>query len=90
MYHWRVLPDSTPLPEELADVERAVAYWGGAPQVRRRIEALRQSSASIALFLEYIPQNLHQWLGTQVEPAARPPTGPAPWWRGNWRPASRS
>jgi hypothetical protein len=67
MYHWRVLPDSTPLPEELADVERAVAYWGGGSQVRRRIQALQQSSASVALFLEYIPQNLHQWLGTQVE-----------------------
>ncbi|MEV6108773.1 protein kinase family protein [Streptomyces sp. NPDC051940] len=67
MYHWRVLPDSTPLPEELADVERAVAYWGGGSQVRRRIEALRQSSASVALFLEYIPQNLHQWLGEQMD-----------------------
>ena len=67
MYHWRVLPDSTPLPEELADVERAVAYWGGGSQVRRRIQALQQASASVALFLEYIPQNLHQWLGTQVE-----------------------
>jgi hypothetical protein len=67
MYHWRVLPDSTPLPEELADVERAVAYWGGGSQVRGRIQALQQSSASVALFLEYIPQNLHQWLGTQVE-----------------------
>jgi hypothetical protein len=66
-YHWRVLPDSAPLPAELADVERAVSYWGGAPQVRRRIEALRQSCASVALFLEYIPQNLHQWLGAQVE-----------------------
>ncbi|MFE1770986.1 protein kinase family protein [Streptomyces sp. NPDC059008] len=67
MYHWRVLPDSTPLPEELADVERAVAYWGDGSQVRNRILALQQSSASVALFLEYIPQNLHQWLGTQVE-----------------------
>ncbi|MFI9582202.1 protein kinase family protein [Streptomyces sp. NPDC052236] len=67
MYHWRVLPDSTPLPEEFADVERAVAFWGGGPQVRSRIEALQQSTASLALFLEYIPQNLHQWLGTQVE-----------------------
>ena len=66
MYHWRVLPDSTPLPGELADVERAVAYWGGGSQVRRRIEALQQSSASIALFLEYIPHNLHQWLGGQM------------------------
>ncbi|MFE7788570.1 protein kinase family protein [Streptomyces sp. NPDC057460] len=67
MYHWRVLPDSTPLPEELADVERAVAYWGGGSQVRRRIEALQQSSASVALFLEYIPQNLHQWLAHQMD-----------------------
>ena len=67
IYHWRVLPDSAPLPEELADVERAVAYWGGAPQVRRRIEALRQSSASMALFLEHIPHNLHHWLGAQIE-----------------------
>ncbi|RAG81065.1 protein kinase family protein [Streptacidiphilus pinicola] len=67
MYHWRVLPDTTPLPEELADIERAVDYWEGRPQVGHRIEALRESSASIALFLEYIPQNLHQWLGTQIE-----------------------
>ncbi|MEU5398933.1 protein kinase family protein [Streptomyces sp. NPDC005963] len=66
MYHWRVLPDSTPLPDELADVERAVAYWGGGSQVRRRIRALQDSSASVALFLEYVPQNLHQWLGAQV------------------------
>ncbi|UOB08387.1 protein kinase family protein [Streptomyces sp. HP-A2021] len=67
MYHWRVLPDNgQPLPEELADVERAVAYWGGGAEVRRRIEALQQSSASLMLFLEYIPQNLHDWLGVQI------------------------
>ncbi|MFI1887875.1 protein kinase family protein [Streptomyces jumonjinensis] len=66
MHHWRVLPDSTPLPEELADVDRAVAYWGGGSRVRHRIEALQRSSASVALFLEYIPQNLHQWLGEQL------------------------
>ncbi|WP_370585108.1 protein kinase family protein [Nocardia sp. XZ_19_231] len=67
MYHWRVLPDTTPLPTELADIDRAVAYWDGRPQVRRRIEALRDSSASIALFLEYIPNTLHDWLNAQVE-----------------------
>ncbi|MFJ4922033.1 protein kinase family protein [Streptomyces sp. NPDC088725] len=66
MYHWRVLPDTTPLPVELADVERAVAYWGGRPEVRRRIEAVQQSSASLALFLEYIPQTLHEWFTEQV------------------------
>lgn len=67
MYHWRVLPDSAPAPMELADVERSVAYWGGRPEVRRRIEALQQSSASLALFLEYIPQTLHKWLTEQVQ-----------------------
>ncbi len=68
MYHSRVLPHpGQVLPEELADVEKVVAYWEGAPQVRHRLEALRDSSASIALFLEYIPQNLHDWLGVQVK-----------------------
>ncbi|MFI6351040.1 protein kinase family protein [Streptomyces sp. NPDC050560] len=66
MYHWRVLPGSVPLAEELADVGAAVAYWGGLAQVRRRIETLQQSSASVVLFLEYFPQNLHEWLGVQV------------------------
>jgi hypothetical protein len=66
MYHWRVVPDSTPLPEELADVEQAVAYWGGGSHVRRRIEELRSSSASIALFLEHMPHNVFEWLGEQV------------------------
>lgn len=67
MHHWRVLPDAgQPLPEELADVERAVAYWRGGSGIRHRIEALQQSSASLVLFLEYVPQNLHDWLGLQV------------------------
>ncbi|MFJ3641025.1 protein kinase family protein [Streptomyces sp. NPDC090108] len=68
MYHWRVIPDSgRPLPEELADVDRAVAYWGGESAVRRRIEGLRHSTARLVLFLEYIPQNLHDWLGVRIK-----------------------
>ncbi|MEW1718618.1 protein kinase family protein [Streptomyces sp. NPDC093109] len=69
MYHWRVLPDGVPvpLPPELADVDRTVAFWGGGAAVRRRIEGLRDASASVVLFLEYIPRNLHQWLGEQVD-----------------------
>ncbi|MGW0184093.1 protein kinase family protein, partial [Nocardia sp. NPDC003345] len=66
MYHWRVLPDTTPLPEELADIDRAVAYWDGHPRVRHRIEGLLDSSASIALFSEYLPQNLHEWLNDRI------------------------
>ena len=59
-YHWRVLPSAQELPEEL---DRAVGYWG--PEVRPRIEALRESTASIALFLECFPHNLHDWLNSQ-------------------------
>ena len=64
LHHWRVLPDTTqPLPEELADVERSVAYWGGG---RERIEALRTASASLTLFLEYVPHTLHDWFSAQL------------------------
>lgn len=67
LHHWRVLPDAVqPLPEELADVEGVVAYWGGASGVRERIEDLRTASASLTLFLEYFPHTLHDWLDTQV------------------------
>lgn len=66
LHHWRVVPDSTPLPEELADTERAVAHWGGDPGVRHRIDARRKSSASVALFLEFFPRTLHEWLGEQT------------------------
>ncbi|GAB2513243.1 hypothetical protein GCM10027167_14580 [Nocardia heshunensis] len=67
MYHWRVLPDSALLPTELVDIDRVVAYWEDRPEVRDRIEAVRDASASITLFLEYIPQTLHEWLNTQIE-----------------------
>jgi len=61
MYHWRVLPHpGQTLPAEL---DQAVGYWG--PEVGPRIEALRSSTSSIALFLEYFPHNLHDWLKDQ-------------------------
>jgi serine/threonine protein kinase len=67
MYHWRVLPDVPQPPhDELADVERVVAYWGGTPQVRERVEALRTTTASLTLFLEYFPHTLHDWFDDQL------------------------
>ncbi|MET7693110.1 protein kinase family protein [Streptomyces sp. NPDC005483] len=64
LHHWRVLPDAQqPLPEELADVERSVAYWGGG---REHIEALRTASTSLALFLEYQPYTVHDWFHEQL------------------------
>lgn len=66
MYHWRVLPGAVPPADELADIDRVVAYWGGFAAVRRRLHALGQASASVVLFVEYIPQNLDAWLTGQL------------------------
>ena len=66
MYHWRVLPEAIPPPQEHADIERVVAYWGGSAAVRRRLDALNQASASVVLFLEYLPHRLDTWLTSQL------------------------
>jgi hypothetical protein len=66
MYHWRVLPGAVPVADEHADIEGTVAYWGGSSAVRERLDAVARASASIVLFLEYIPQNLADWLAKQV------------------------
>ncbi|MBB6669767.1 protein kinase family protein [Cohnella nanjingensis] len=68
MYHWRVLKSPerrTPISEELSDVSHMVAFWG-TTKIRGRIEALRESEYMVALFCEYIPYNLHNWLAEQV------------------------
>lgn len=66
MYHWRVLPGAAPLTEEHADIDRVVAYWDGSAAVRRRLDALATASASVVLFLEYVPQRLDAWLAGQL------------------------
>ena len=70
MYHWRVLegaaaPGATPLPSELADIERMVSYWDGAESVGVRLRALVDATASVAIFLEYLPCTLSAWLESQ-------------------------
>jgi hypothetical protein len=66
MYHWRVLPGAAPLADELADVDSVVTYWDGSAAMRQRLHAIAQASASLALFLEYIPQTLNAWLTSQL------------------------
>lgn len=66
MYHWRVLPGAAPLAEEYADIDRVVAYWDDSAAVRRRLQSLVQSSASVVLFLEYVPHTLNAWLTDQL------------------------
>ncbi|MEV5497990.1 protein kinase family protein [Nonomuraea fuscirosea] len=68
LYHWRALPNAEPAPlyGDLADVDRAVAFWEDAPGLRRRLEALAEAPASLTLFLEYVPTDLNQWLDERV------------------------
>jgi hypothetical protein len=66
MYHWRVLPGAVPVADEHADIESVVAYWGGSRPVRARLDALTRVSASVVLFVEYVPRNLRDWLAEQL------------------------
>lgn len=69
LYHWRILPTTKPKrmnTEELAKLERDVKYWDNSSAVRKRLEAIHNSSAQILLFLEYVPQTLDKWLGIQL------------------------
>ncbi|MET8536950.1 protein kinase family protein [Streptomyces sp. NPDC005065] len=72
MYHWRVLPNSPAGPHAfdfLGGLGGAVDHWDGSPAVRDRLEAIRDSTAGIVLFLEYVPQTLGAWLAGQDDPA---------------------
>ena len=68
MYHWRILQSS---PGDIninywGDIEKYCQYWENSAVIRQRIEDLNNASAHIALFLEYVPQNLHDWLSAQI------------------------
>jgi len=69
MYHWRVLtePSATPAPRgEPGSLDALVEYWHGSEAVRHRLAALQRATASVVLFLEYVPQNLNHWLRDQL------------------------
>jgi hypothetical protein len=69
LHHWRVLDRSAsfqPLPDELADIERVVAFGHGSAAVRRRIEAIAGATTSLTLFFEWLPEPLPAWLARQV------------------------
>lgn len=68
LYHWRVLPGLSPRPTATssAEVDDAVQFWGNSPAVRVRLRALDGSDTVVALFLEYVPYALRDWLGEQL------------------------
>ena len=62
LYHWRVLPGRSPVANEHADIDAAVATQGGSPAVRVRLEALAAATCILVLFCEYIPRPITDWL----------------------------
>jgi len=68
LYHWRVLPGIAPetTATTSTDVDDAVRFWGNSPAVEARLRALNGSSTVIALFLEYVPFALCDWLPEQL------------------------
>ncbi len=64
VHHWRVLPRTpTPPTAELeARLQRALDYWDRSEAIAARVEALWGASASLVLFLEYVPKMLLVWL----------------------------
>lgn len=71
MYHWRVLEGAAahraaPLPNELANVEGMVSRWDGSEAMGERLRALAKATASVMIFLEYVPWNLSTWLDRQL------------------------
>ena len=65
LHHWFVLHAPAfpgPLTDELGAIDAAVDHWHGDAGVRRRLEAIGASTASVVLFLEHLPGPFGPWL----------------------------
>ncbi len=70
LFHWRILSDNSPIAinsEQLQNLEQDVQYWENSGSIRKRLESIHNASKHILLFLEYIPNTLHQWIGAQLK-----------------------
>lgn len=65
LYHWRVLRS-----DQRHALEGDVDFWIESAAVRARLEAINDASAHLALFCEYLPKNLLEWLTEQVRASA--------------------
>jgi hypothetical protein len=70
LYHWRVLPGRPPVAAEHLDIDAVVGQFGGNQAVRARFKALAAATASLVLFLEYLPDGLSRWLNDPVGTAS--------------------
>ncbi|MBX9878395.1 MAG: phosphotransferase [Candidatus Obscuribacterales bacterium] len=69
LYHWRILPclPTKNIGKAVEDIDADVQYWDNSSAIRNRLEGIRDASAHLVLFLEYIPSTLSQWLQHQLD-----------------------
>lgn len=66
LYHWRILKRSKPIPPlDQEKLIKKVRYWENTSSIGERLKSNHFSSVNVVLFLEYIPENLNDWLGRQ-------------------------
>lgn len=73
MYLWRVLPASklNSSAETTKKLNDDVRFWGESLAIRERLESSQNASAEIVLFLEYFPENVHDWLAKELKKNAK-------------------
>ncbi|HIH8949661.1 hypothetical protein SC191_10760 [Legionella pneumophila serogroup 1] len=64
LYSWRIIPNSSSKTDRSywESTEKYFAYWENNESIKERVHGLNSSNASVLLFLEHFPRNLHQHL----------------------------
>ncbi|HHF0570414.1 TPA: protein kinase domain-containing protein [Legionella anisa] len=64
MYSWRIIPNSLSKTDlsYWESTEKYLDYWENNENIKERIHGLNSTNASVLLFLEHFPKNLHQYL----------------------------
>ncbi|HAU1190655.1 TPA: hypothetical protein ACT96X_000040 [Legionella pneumophila] len=64
LYSWRIIPNSSSKTDlsYWESTEKYFAYWENNESIKERVHGLNSSNASVLLFLEHFPKNLHQYL----------------------------
>ncbi|MBK2085730.1 protein kinase [Francisella adeliensis] len=68
MYHWRILTaniKNTISRSERDDLDQDTIYWENNKEIHNRLKEKLEATQSICLFIEFIPENLHEWLSKQ-------------------------
>ncbi len=62
LYGWRILPREPGTRGDPEEVQQMIDYWEGDRSIGRRLWALHEAPETIALFLEFVPTAVHEWL----------------------------